>query len=351
MVQTIEQAILASIESGKKIFVFGLSQKADLEILEAFKKLSSQCEEVFCQLDSKRADIPNLSLTEMIEYLSGVTNTTTLIFQLSHLLCFGQYALTCTDAFESDTVRRHAAAAPSCLPFVDVRDEIIWHPDLAWILLSGKIIKTDVFVCLSWTSLSSEALMQIQLHKDRERKYYDKRWGEGSSYTSVQFQHSLFSMHVRLAVYASETTEIHKDEEEMLWSKMACGKVFSSISSVPITLLFCTHVCQPHTLVNAFREKVKQVPWSRHSSSLKVNSKNLQKAGQKVFLWEKLNSFYDLNIGDVRWGRKNPTQPVWLPEVLNIISLQIHTASFAQFPKIIEVKHVFLGKYTEETDI
>ncbi len=76
MVQTIEQAILASIESGKKIFVFGLSQKADLEILEAFKKLSSQCEEVFCQLNSTSSDLPNLSLTEMMEYLSGVTNTT-----------------------------------------------------------------------------------------------------------------------------------------------------------------------------------------------------------------------------------------------------------------------------------
>lgn len=94
----------------------------------------------------------------------------------------------------------------------------------------------------------------------QRRKYYDKRWGEGSSYTSVQFQRSLFSMHVCFAVYASETTEIYKDEEKMLWSKTACGKVFSPVSSVPITLLFCTHVCHPHTFAGAFRERVEQVP-------------------------------------------------------------------------------------------
>lgn len=87
--------------------------------------------------------------------------------------------------------------------------------------------------------------MWIQLHKDRGKTYYDKRWGEGCSYTSVQFQHFLFSMHACLAVYALEGAEILKDGEKMLWSKTACGKVFSSNSSVPITLLFCTYVCHP----------------------------------------------------------------------------------------------------------
>lgn len=52
----------------------------------------------------------------------------------------------------------------------------------------------------------------------------------------------------------------------------------------------------------------------------------------------------------MRWGRENPTQSAWLPEDLNNVSFQIHTASFAQFPEIIGVKHVFFGKSTEETD-
>lgn len=131
----------------------------------------------------------------------------------------------------------------------------------------SKIIK-NVFVCLSRRRLSSRALMRIQLHEDGEKKkqktYYDKRWGEGSCYTSVQFQRSLFSMHVCLAFCACETSEIREDEEKMLWSKAACKKVFSAMSLVPITLLFRTHVRHPHTFLEALGEKVERVPWRRH---------------------------------------------------------------------------------------
>lgn len=145
-------------------------------------------------------------------------------------------------------------------------DKQLQHPDAGdWVFLQLHLVwlshkskklssnitkkkkkkKGDLFVCFSWRSLSSQALMWIQLHKDRGKTYYDKRWGEGCSYTSVQFQHFLFSMHACLAVYALEGAEILKDREKMLWSKTACGKVFSSNSSVPITLLFCTYVCHP----------------------------------------------------------------------------------------------------------
>lgn len=84
-----------------------------------------------------------------------------------------------------------------------------------------------------------------------------------------------------------------------------------------------------------------------HLNSTHITYRNQVK---RSFLLEKLSS-YHLNPWDVRWGRENPTQAAWLPEVLNNILLQIHTPSLAQFPKIIEVKRVFFANSTEESDV
>lgn len=70
-------------------------------------------------------------------------------------------------------------------------------------------------------------------------------------------------MHVCLAVYALERAEIHKDGKKC-YDQREHAKVFRSISSVPITLFFYTHVRQPHTFVDAFWEKAEKVPRSRH---------------------------------------------------------------------------------------
>ena len=137
--------------------------------------------------------------------------------------------------------------------------------------------------------------------KKKQNTYYDKRWGEGSCYTSVQFQRSLFSMHVCLAVCAWETSEIREDDEKMLWSKggMQKGIRFHQLGSNS-TLI--SYTCSPSSYF----------PWSPRgdgwTSSLEqaliLNSQNLQKAGQKVFLLEKLSSSYHLNLWDVRWERE-----------------------------------------------
>lgn len=72
MAQNIEQAILDSIESGRKKFVFGVSNNANLDIDEVFKKLSPKCKDVFCLLDPQRDSLPSMSTNKMMEYLSGV---------------------------------------------------------------------------------------------------------------------------------------------------------------------------------------------------------------------------------------------------------------------------------------
>lgn len=155
---------------------------------------------------------------------------------------------------------------------MDARDEVILHPESAWMSYKRKAQRQDYKKCfclsfteeLKLTGLDADSTPRGWREKKQQKTHYDKRWGEGSCYTSVQFQHSLFSMHVCLTLCAWETSEIREDEEKMLWSKAACKKVFSSMSLVPITLLFRIHVGCPHTFLEALGEKVERVPRCRH---------------------------------------------------------------------------------------
>ena len=80
---------------------------------------------------------------------------------------------------------------------------------------------------------------------------------------------------------------------KLLRSNTACGKVFSSISSIPITLLFCTHVCHPRLFFDTFREKrLNKLLRAGINPHLNSTHKTYRKKVKKVFLLGKRISYH-----------------------------------------------------------
>lgn len=141
-----------------------------------------------------------------------------------------------------------------------------FEPDLSLNIPQKLIcsITVDVFVCLSRRSLSSQALMWTpQGHggeknciiiKDEVRETVLHRYCSSSLYLACMCASRCMPWR------GLKSTRMGK----RCYDQREHAKVFRSISSVPITLFFYTHVRQPRTFVDAFWEKAEKVPRSSH---------------------------------------------------------------------------------------